>query len=82
MMIPSFFALPGSASRRLGKTMDPQHEFEVVTLAYPIKFCNSSLVTNHKFIQLQICFYYRNVDTVMSKMHFWKISEICDTRYS
>ena len=30
------------------------------------------------FIQLQSCFDNRNVDTFVSKMHFQKISEICD----
>ena len=37
-----------------------------------------SFIPSYWFIQLQNSFDNRNVDTFVSKMHFWKISEICD----
>ena len=43
-------------------------------LHYPVL----SFTPSYWFIQLQNCFDNRNFDTFVSKMHFWKISKICD----
>ena len=43
-------------------------------LPYPIL----SFTASYWFIQLQNCFDNQNVDTFVSKMHFWKISKICE----
>ena len=64
-----------SASRRLAETTEPP-KIEVVTVAYHIQFCH--FVPSYWFIQLQICFDKRNVDTLISKIHSGKVSEICD----
>ena len=70
-----FFELPASASRRRWKTP----EIEVVTFDYPLPTLSDSVI--HSFFLVHSTaklFDNRNIDTSVSKMHIWKISEICD----
>ena len=52
-------------------------EIEVVTFAY-VPYQILSFIPSYCLLQLQNCFDNRNIDTSVSKMHIWKISEICN----